>query len=287
MRIFRGTIVVLLALLLSAVSVHAEEEEVQEDDAVTDDAAADESYATQFEVCADSVIEVQGISILCDSPGTYYYGSGKHRNSDECQPGDKAKVQIEFYIADHDTIQQAGNYALVSIDVDSGWWSESKIVYENADLCSLSSLKSVSGKQCPYQGYYKINTQFYWTSTDSNSGSSFYPTVSVGFKSSLNVNVYDYGGANTNLCRGSTFVTWSDGVSVSYANAISNFMRSFGILLFTICVMGAFIWFLAKRPTSLADAKEKLVGRKKEPLNEDEFDFRKMRTAGKGDIVDF
>jgi hypothetical protein len=199
-------------------------------------------------------------------------------------------VQIDFYIADPDTIQSAGGYSIVDVNIDAGWYTQKKVVYENADLCSLSSMKSWSKTTCPFQGYYSIKTQFYWEEQTQSSDYSFVPTLTVGFKSSVNQAAYDYGGANTNLCRGNTFVTWSDNVAKSYANAVSNFMKTFGILLFTIAVMGAFIWFLAKRPTSFADAKAKLGVSKKNALLEDEFDFNKIRTSGNNtnvDILDF
>jgi hypothetical protein len=291
MQLFHRNILGLLALLLSTTTVQGEQqEEVQGEQ--QEEAEAEAYYgSTEIEVCADSVIEVKDVSIVCDSPGTYYYGSSKYRNSVSCAPGDKAKVQIDFYIADPDTIQSAGGYSIVDVNIDAGWYTQKKVVYENADLCSLSSMKSSSQSTCPFQGYYSIKTQFYWDDQSQNSGYSFVPTVTVGFKSSVNQGSYDYGGANTNLCRGNTFVTWSDNVAKSYANAVSNFIKTFGILLFTIAVMGAFIWFLAKRPTSFADAKAKLgVSKKKNALLEDEFDFDKMRTTGNAtnvDILDF
>ena len=256
------------------------------------DQGDDEVYTYENEICDDAVIQVQDVSILCDSPGTYYYGSGKYRNSYSCQPGDKAKIQVDFYVADPDTIKNNGNYALVNIGI-SGKYIQSYSVYENADVCSLSSLKSVNGKQCPYQGYYRIKTHFYFP--NENSGSEFVPSVSVGFKSSLNKNVYDYGGANTDLCVGSSFSSWSDGVKKSYANALSNFIKTFGILLFTVFVMGAFIWFMMVKPTSIADAQDKLPSfprfmqkRKEDPHSiEEEFDFSKIEKAGNRDYVDF
>jgi hypothetical protein len=125
--------------------------------------------------------------------------------------------------------------------------------------------------------------------------------------------VYDFGGANTNLCRGSTFFSWTDGIKVSYANAIGNFMKSFGILLVTIMMMAGLIWFLSKRPTSykktrtpsrgtFSQAKEGILAKlsrnniftrstqAQRDLSihvDEEFDFRKIQTAGNRDLVDF
>jgi cbb3-type cytochrome oxidase subunit 3 len=249
-------------------------------------------------VCSDSVIQVQNIVTYCDSPGTFYYGSGKYRDSQTCQPGDKARVLINFYIANHDIIQQAGNYALVDVYADGGYYTDSVTIYDAADLCSLSSLKIKGRNQCPYNGYYQIKTHFYWGK--SGQDETFEPVIHVGFKSNIKKNVYDYGGANTNLCRGSTFLTWSDGVRVSYANAVGNFMKSFGILLLTILFLGILAWFLSNRPRSFKEAKAKLLAFHRFPRTfrgqthrdlsmhpDEEFDFRKIQTAGNRDLVDF
>jgi hypothetical protein len=263
----------------------AAEEEVVDDAYVPDDG---EAYNT-FSVCADSVINVLDVIIYCDSPGTFYYGSGKYRKSPTCLPGDKGRIQVDFYIAQPDVIQSSGGYAILDIKAsgNSGWYQQSVAVYENADLCSTSSIKSLSGSTCPFQGKYRIKSQFYWPN-DNGGGGEFYPTVTVGFKSNINRNQYDYGGANTPYCRGSTFVTWTDGVRATYANALSNFMKSFGILLFTIVVMGSFIWFLVKKPTSIKDARMKMGIMKQDVFEDEKFDFSTMRSPKNGqNLVDF
>jgi hypothetical protein len=250
-------------------------------------AMADDGY--QNEVCSDSIIQVQDLSLVCDSPGAYYYGSGKYRNSESCKPGDKARIQLDFYIADAEQIQYSGGYALLTMEVD-GSYSEYKKIYEDADLCSVSSLNDRSGNGCPAEGYYRIQEQFFWGGSNGNN-TAFYPTVTVGFRSNKYEYAFDYGGANTNLCRGSTFVTWTKRVRKTYANAVTNFIKTFGILLSTIAVMGAFIWFLVNKPKNLTDAKAKLVPNSKGNNYDDEnvFDFRKLPTGAAKNIqlVDF
>eukprot|EP00529_Nitzschia_sp_RCC80_P000590 CAMPEP_0113498916 /NCGR_PEP_ID=MMETSP0014_2-20120614/31455_1 /TAXON_ID=2857 /ORGANISM="Nitzschia sp." /LENGTH=376 /DNA_ID=CAMNT_0000393027 /DNA_START=199 /DNA_END=1329 /DNA_ORIENTATION=- /assembly_acc=CAM_ASM_000159 len=249
-----------------------------------------ELYNT-FTVCSDAVIEVKDVKIYCDSPGTFYYGSGKYRNSPSCVPGDKGKILVDFYIAQPDVIQQAGGYVVVDISAqgNSGWYQDSHVVYENADLCSLSSLKRQSRSTCPFQGYYRVKTNFHWDESNSNSdGSSFYPVVTVGFKSSIKSYSYDYGGANTKNCRGSTFATWTQGISTQYANAIGNFMKTFGILLITIAVMGAFVWFMVQRPTSVKDAGRRMGIVKKDVFLDEDFNFDKIKSPkNDGDLFDF
>src|SRR5687768_15847020 len=65
----------------------------------------EEQSMSTMKVCSDTAIQLEDVSIVCDSPGTYYYGSSKYRNSASCQQGDKAKIVIDFYIADPDKIK--------------------------------------------------------------------------------------------------------------------------------------------------------------------------------------
>ena len=257
-----------------------EDAAAQADDAVTEAQQADEQgyWASKFEVCADAVIEVSDISILCDSPGTYYYGSNKYRNSASCKAGDKAKLVVDFYIDDPTSIQKAGGYIFTTIKVDGYGAIADHTVYENVDLCSLSKLKAKSGASCPSQGKYQIATQFFFGDKNNNIDYSFVPKVHVGFKSSLQKDGYDLGGANVDWCSGNTFISWSDSVRKQYANAINNFMRTFGLLTFTLSVIWLFIYWLWRRPKTFSG---------EEPESED-MDFKKMRLVGTSrDIIDF
>jgi cbb3-type cytochrome oxidase subunit 3 len=178
-------------------------------------------------------------------------------------------------------------------------------VYDSADLCSLSSLTKKSRSQCPYNGYYQVKTHFYWGSDGESE--TFVPTITVGFKSSAKKNVYDFGGANTDLCSGSSFSSWSEGVRVKYANAMGSFFKTFGLLLVTIVFVGGFAFFLSKRPRNLDEAKAHVIESKRnfmsrvtqkfrrprEPIRDlsihegEEFDFQKIKTAGNRDLLDF
>jgi len=223
-----------------------------------------------FSVCSDAAIEIQDVQIYCDSPGTFYYGSGKYRNSQNCTAGDKAKFLIDFYIQDPDTIQSAGQPVLdITAIGNIGWYETNQDVVGDADLCSLSSLKSLSGSVCPAEGKYRIQSNFYWDSSETSNNGGYFspvfnPTLSVGIKSSIYQNTYDYGGANTQYCSGTTFFTsWTNNVKAYYADSISNFFKSFGILMFTITVMGSFIWVMVKRrPRSFEKGGTESVYRK-------------------------
>jgi len=45
--------------------------------------------------CRRNYIQVEKMSILCDTPGAYYYGSNAYRNSQVCMSGDKAHLKIK------------------------------------------------------------------------------------------------------------------------------------------------------------------------------------------------
>ena len=317
-------LVLLLCLVLSTILVDAEQQYENEENGDENDQIEEEDYDDNYDydnddnaykgftVCDDTAIRVQDIQLYCDSPGTFYYGSGRYRNSQNCTAGDKGKFLIDFYIKQTDTIQSNGGSAIIDISAvgNIGWYQQNQEIVENTDLCTLSSLKSLSGSVCPAEGKYRIQSNFYWNDADDSVSYNpvFYPTLTVGFKSSIYQNTYDYGGANTQYCSGTTFITsWTNGVKAAYANSISNFFKSFGILLFTIVIMGAFIWFMVNRPMScvgLDIGSMKLGGsrdktKKKSTLDEssneessysnsENFDFHKMKSqTGNQNLFDF
>ena len=281
-----------------AVEAYEEAEEDEEDD---DDAY---KYAG-FTVCKNTAIQVTDVQFYCDSPGTFYYGSGKYRNSQNCTQGDKGRFVVDFYINDAEEIQATGGYPVVDVSATGniGWYETDETVFENEDLCSISSLKSLSGAKCPAAGKYRIKSHFFW-GEDTNYAGSFDPTLTVGFKSSIYENTYDYGGANTPYCSGTTFFTsWRNNVKKVYANSLGNFFKTFGILFFTILAMISFIWLMVSKPTSLQDARTKIVAiprRLRRPpatnyadddssyAGSDDFDFNKMKSPrGHQSFLDF
>jgi hypothetical protein len=109
--------------------------------------ADDGSYYNKFSVCSDSSIVVSDIVLVCDSPGAYYYGSNKYRNSASCQAGDKAKLTIKFQIA-----EALETSAYIHLMVKGYGSVESEQIYAGEELCSISGLSSSDGATCPSQG---------------------------------------------------------------------------------------------------------------------------------------
>lgn len=221
------------------------------------------NYYNQFTVCDNSYIVVEELSLLCDSPGTYYYGSGRYRNSASCQAGDKAKLQVTFKINTNltDVYEQIYLDAFVS-----GYGTvEGKQVFQSADLCELEKLSAVNGETCPEKGYYSLYYYFHWGSQNDNYEYSFVPKVSIGFTSNPGNGVYDLGGANTNDCSGDTFTNWTKGVRKSAANTIKTFFATFGILLCAVLAVFGAGWMIMKQTRN--QPREVVVD---DPLDENE-----------------
>ena len=45
--------------------------------------------------CTHNYIQVEKLTLLCDTPGAYYYGSNAYRNSLVCMSGDKAHLKVK------------------------------------------------------------------------------------------------------------------------------------------------------------------------------------------------
>jgi|Transcript_16759 hypothetical protein len=218
-----------------------------------DNSGYDDDYSDDFfsniQVCTDSYITVTGIQLLCDSPGTFYYGSGAYRNSKTCQENDKGKVTIYFDIEED---IETDAFATLAV---SGGGEEFEVISEQ-DLCGLKSkgmLKSTKYRtKCPGYGSYKLTTSFYWNMTeygvtyDDDGNSHFAPTLSVGFASYEGADEYDLGGANVQKCG--NLNTVSNFINKHRGNAAMTVIWSFFILVATMAIIGSFAFFLWRKP---------------------------------------
>ena len=216
------------------------------------------SSSSTIQLCADTPIEVTGISLLCDSPGTFYYGSGKYRNNEYCKTGDKAKLTVTF-----DVIGDISNIdPLFTLKARGD--GETIVVYKNARLCYLGTLSSTDGSSCGGYGSFSISTQFYWSKTNSTTTRSstsssdstttadqlFSPYVSVGFHSNRDPNKYDLGGANTDMCQGNSIMTALNEIRERHYGPIASIIWSSLVLIGTLVILGMFAWYLWRRPSS-------------------------------------
>lgn len=237
-----------------------------------------EQYYNKFTVCDDSPIIVEDIEMLCDSPGTYYYGSGKYRNSADCQAGDKGKIKITFQLTED--LQSAPYFTL---SVHGYGTVPGETFYSNEQLCSISSLSTLNNQvTCPGKGWYTVSRTFHWGDQNDSYEYSFVPKVTVGFTSNPQKGLYDMGGANTNLCSGDTFTNWTKGVRRSAANTIKTFLATFGILLGAIAAVFGAGYFLMK--LSRNKPKEVLI---EDPLDENVNHKIALVGDNKNNLVDF
>lgn len=237
---------------------------------------AEEQMSNRFTVCGDSAIVVSDISILCDSPGAYYYGSNKYRNSVDCQGGDKAKVIIQFYIPQDLEIDpyltvEAKGYGTVS----------NQVLHQAEALCSVSSLKALDKQSCGAAGYYSIQEKFYWNEKADGYDYSFTPKLVIGFASNPNKQVFDLGGANTNACSGDMFNNWTKGLQKSAANTIKTFIATFGILVGAIMGVLMVGWCIMRQANG--KPKEFIV---EEPTDENEYHKMAMMGNQMNNLVD-
>lgn len=223
-------------------------------------------YSNSLSVCSDSNIDVTGVSVLCDTPGVWYYGSSGYRKNTSCQKGDKAYLTLTFDIVDED---MDADYIYLTLTIFGG--DQEVIVYQDALLCSIGTLKQSSGVACPEQGSFTVSTKFYFDYSSSNthdddnwndrylgdddsddggtsSNALFTPLVTVGFASSKNRDNYDLGGANTDLCGGESKNIQSDIVDAmhkSVSHPVAKFLLSLTVVLTAIAALGVstfYVW---------------------------------------------
>jgi hypothetical protein len=240
------------------------------------DSEEKEGYYNKFSICANSVVQVQDISILCSSPGAYYYGSNKYRDQNDCQSGDKARVQIKLYIS-QDIEEDA--YLDLKVEGPSGAYTE---VYSGASLCS--SISATDNATCPGLGYYQISQQIYLGEKD-YSGESFTANATLGVYTSSSTGLYDLGGLNTDRCSGggSSVISWTSGVQQA-TTSVQTFLLTFGILLGAAFGVVAVGYYLAKQANKIdmADGSS--------PLQDEDpdEDFQKVSMMGHNrNLVDF
>ena len=221
-----------------------------------------EYYQKYFEVCADALIQVEDVSLLCDSPGAYYYGNGKYRNSETCALGDKAHVKIYFYIGQD--LQGTEPYVTLLVTDTSGSDMHDVSIFQDVLLCSVSGLTSQNGQACPGEGYYYIYQTAYLG--ERGSGDNQLDAIaSIGFQSDPDSVFFNLGGANTDYCHAGSYGRYSYAkIGKQLANAVASFLVTWGTLFFGVISILGFIGFLVSRirkrnDVTFEDADEDLL----------------------------
>jgi hypothetical protein len=146
-----------------------------------------DDYSPTLVTCEDGAVEVTSVTILCDSPYTFYYGNGAHRSSQYCSYGDKFSLSVEFSVTEN---LGYDDYIYITMGIYA--------MKDNYEL--LHSVRAINlcgafvGKDCISKGYYSFDLDgtfdyFYTDKTD------FYPIIEMGFSTKQDEG-YNLGGVN-------------------------------------------------------------------------------------------
>jgi len=206
----------------------------------------------QFTVCDTSDVVVEQLSILCDSPGQYYYGGSSYRDSVQCKGGDKVKYTLQVAIP-YEMPETTVPY--LTLEVQGYGAVESVRVYDSEALCEIDDLWSLDGAACPNPGQYQLEGYFYfgeqWNGDDGDY--TFKPKMEVGIASRPYANTYDLGGANTKSC-GFSISTWSKRLSGPMHAFVITMSIFAGV---AICAAVALYCFCKRRQNRAISSKDK------------------------------
>jgi hypothetical protein len=185
------SLVRLLVACLLAVQVVGDEYYQNNDDDKTHDSAYwntnTDDYSPTLVTCEDGAVEVTSVSILCDSPYTFYYGNGAHRSSQYCSYGDKFSLSVEFSVTEN---LGYDDYIYITMGIYA--------MKDNYEL--LYSVRAINlcgsfvGADCISKGYYSfdLDDTFDYFYSDKN---DFYPIIEMGFSTTQDEG-YNLGGVN-------------------------------------------------------------------------------------------
>jgi hypothetical protein len=189
-------------------------------------------------VCKDSVVRVTQLVVLCDSPYTFYYGNGAHRNSITCNYGDKLSMQVQFQVVDD--IQQ-DNYVYVSMGIYDNQ-NNLLLTVDPADLC-----RDYVGTQCTLAGYYSFSTRVRlpYPNEAVTSNDMFSPQVHMAFSTNKDSG-YNLGAVNIECAawdpNDPSYAPWT---RRTRRPPFQTFVIQYGMLVATGCfllALGSFIW---------------------------------------------
>lgn len=221
-----------------------------DDDAAADDdyvaagddyAAADDDYAAtddvfygsqqQVEPCEMGVVQVTAISLLCNSPYTYYWGNGANRNSQVCDYGDKAQIEVAYTVT-QDLDEGTPIYMLMA----ASYQDEQLYLGQSVFLCD----------ECYTAGDYTFKKKIQFSYLDS-SYEKFLPTLEIAFSDAADGS-YSLGGVNIQCEEdddATSYVDWTDsGSDTKKLSPFKVFLINYGILVGTLIVVAGFSLFL-------------------------------------------
>lgn len=213
-----------------------------DDDVVADDdytyAATDDVFSgslQQVQPCENGKVQVTGISLLCNSPYTFYWGNGAHRNSQVCDYGDKVQIEVAYTVTES-LIDGTPIYMLMA----ASYQDEQLYLGESVLLC----------EECYTAGDYTFTKKIQFSYLD-GSYEQFLPTLEIAF-SYADDGSYILGGVNIQCEDDDDAADWT--VNNSDTQKLSPFkvvLINYGIFLTTIFAVAGFalfLWYVNRGP---------------------------------------
>ena len=197
-------------------------------------------HGLPLNVCEDSVVVVTYMSVLCDSPYTFYYGNGANRNSYVCDYGDKATLSVQLEVVD-------------DLQEEDGEIFFTMAAFDDANNILMSTYPErlcqnyLGDMECTKAGTYDFQKSLKFGSPSSYANrTKFYPVIHMAF-STKSDSGYNLGAVNMNCGyeQGTqNFVSWSD---ESPRTKMGEFVIEYGLLIVTSVLLMAMLSFIYVR----------------------------------------
>lgn len=220
-------------LLVSLLIVIALQATHAADDATDDDVAY--SSGAQVQPCEKGVVQVTSIDLLCNSPYTFYYGNGANRQSQVCDYGDKANIEVSFTVT-----EQLEEGTDIYMKMAAFYGGEQLYRGDAVELCY-----NFVGDNCTAAGDYTFKKKIQFAYTD-GTYAKFIPTLEIAFSDSADGS-YRLGGVNIECeeYQDDDQNIWSaNDDSDTNSSTGSLFLLDYGILMGTVVVISGFSSFL-------------------------------------------
>lgn len=195
------------------------------------------SYQMELNACSDSVVIVTYMTISCDSPYTFYYGNGAHRDSPICDYGDKSTLTVGFDVAD---------------DLQEG---DEKIFFtmaaydDNKNLLASTYPESLCddyvGYECTKQGSYSFIYRLKFGTPNGGNRTKFIPWIQMAFSTNGDSG-YNLGAVNLE-CQPwdqdqPVYISWREPATTQ--EKLLDFFTNNGMLLGTMFLLSSFSFFI-------------------------------------------
>ena len=205
----------------------------------TDEMKANQEYPATYQIvenCDSALVEVTEVTIKCDSPYAYYYGSGAHYSSDFCDYGDHALVTV-FLNVNEDWLSANRDTIYMTMGVYAMKYGQSELLWAAR---SVEFCETFVGHACTKAGQYAFafRVSLDYIMTDQN---LFVPQVEIGFSSRQDEG-YNLGGVNIDCQFSSTYRAydpWYVGYHKSQSWAAGSFAPGWGLIIGVVALLTA------------------------------------------------